>query len=98
MAFVQVIEFRSSRIDEMEGVVDEWEKATEGKRTARRRILCQDRDNPGRYFNIVFFDSYEAAMENSALPETDALSKTMMAFAEAPPIFYNVDVKKIGLT
>ena len=34
MAFVQVIEFRSSRIDEMEGVVAEWEKATEGKRAA----------------------------------------------------------------
>ena len=98
MAFVQVIEFRSSRIDEMEGVVAEWEKATEGKRTARRRILCQDRDNPGRYFNIVFFDSYEAAMENSSLPETDALSKAMMVFAEAPPIFYNLDVKKIGLS
>jgi quinol monooxygenase YgiN len=98
MAFVQIIEFRSTHIDEMEAVADEWEKATEGKRTARRRILCQDRDNPGRYFNIVFFDSHEAAMENSALPETDALSKKMMELADGPPTFYNLDVKKIGLT
>ena len=98
MAFVQIIEFRSSRIKEMEEVTDKWEMATEGKRTARRRLLCQDRDNPDRYFNIVFFDSHEAAMENSALPETDALSKTMSTFADAPPMFYNLDVLKIGLS
>ena len=98
MAFVQIIEFRSSHIDEMEAVVDEWEKATEGKRTARRRVLCQDRDNPDRYLNLVFFDSYETAMENSALPETDDLAKAMMTFTEGPPTFYNLDVRKIGLT
>jgi hypothetical protein len=98
MAFVQIIEFRSSRIDEMEEVVDEWETATEGKRTARRRILCQDRDSPDRYFNIVFFDSYEAAMENSALPETDDLAKTVTTFTEGAPTFYNLDIVKIGLS
>ncbi len=70
----------------------EWEKATEGKRTARRNILCEDRDNPGHYLNIVFFDSHEAAMENSAMPETDALSRKMMSFADGPPTFYNLDV------
>jgi hypothetical protein len=98
MAFVQIVEFRSSRIDEIEEVVDEWEKATEGKRTARRRILCQDRENPNRYFNIVFFDSYEAAMENSVLPETDDLAKAITTFTEGPPKFHNFDVKKIGLS
>jgi hypothetical protein len=93
MAFVQVIEFRSSKVDEMQKVAEEWEKATEGKRKAGRRILCKDRDNPGRYFNIVFFDSFEAAMENSALPETEMFSKKMMAFADGPPTFYNLDVE-----
>jgi len=92
MGFVQIIEFRTSKFAEMQEVAEEWEKATEGKRKARRRALCQDRENPGRYFNVVFFDSYEAAMENSALPETDALSKKMMSFADGPPVFYNLDV------
>ena len=92
MAFVQIIEFRTSKIAEMQEVVNEWEKATEGKRKARRTILCADRDNPGRYLNVVFFDSYEAAMENSAMPETDALSKKMMNFADGPPTFHNLDV------
>ena len=92
MAFVQIIEFRTTKIAEMRAVGDEWEKATEGKRKAGRRVLCQDRDNPGRYFNVVFFDSYEAAMENSALPETDSFSKKMMSFADGAPTFYNLDV------
>ena len=34
-----------------------------------------DRSQPGRYFAIVFFDSYESAMENSSLPETQAAAE-----------------------
>ena len=93
MAFVQIIEWRTSQADEMRKVGEEWEQATEGKRKAVRRILCQDRDNPGHYFNIVFFDSYEEAMQNSSLPETDAFSKKMMGLAEGPPSFYNLGVE-----
>lgn len=92
MGFAQVIEFRTSRIDEMRAVADEWEKATEGKRKTLRRVICQDRDNQGRYFIIAFFDSYDTAMENSALPETDAFSKKMMSFADGAPKFLNLDV------
>jgi hypothetical protein len=92
MAFVQIIEFRTSKPDEMQAVADEWVEATEGKRKARRRVLCKDRDNEGRYVNIVFFDSYEEAMENSAMPETDRFSKKMMGFADGPAKFYNLDV------
>lgn len=92
MAFVQIIEFRTSRPDEMEAVGDEWEQATEGKRTVRRRVLCRDRDVPDRYFNVVFFDSHEEAAANSALPETDALSKKLFDLADGPPTFYNLDV------
>ena len=55
MAFIQIIEYRTSKPGEMQAVGDEWAQATEGKRKARRRVLCQDRDNDGRYFNIVFF-------------------------------------------
>jgi hypothetical protein len=92
MAFIQITEYRTSRPDEMQAVADEWEKATEGKRTVRRRILCQDRDDPGRYLNVVFFDTYEAAMKNSALPETDSLSKKFAGVADGPPRFHNLDV------
>jgi len=92
MSFVQIIEMRSSKFAELQELGDEWERAPEAKRTVRRRVLCEDRDNPGRHFNIVFFDSYASAMENSALAETTDLSAKMEALLDAPPIFVNLDV------
>ena len=92
MAFVQIIEFKTSKFDEMKKLGDEWEAAAGGSTTARRRILCQDRDNAGRYFNIVFFDSYESAMENSNNPATQEFSQKMMGLGDGPPTFYNLDV------
>ena len=92
MAFVQIIEFRTSKFDEMRKIGEEWEAAVGSDSAARRRVMCQDRDNPGRYFNIVFFDSYESAMENSNLPVTAEFSKRMMALGDGPPTFYNLDV------
>jgi hypothetical protein len=92
MAFVQVIDFRSSKIDEMRKVGDEWEKAAGAAGTARRVVVCADRDNPGHFLNIVFFDSYEEAMKNSELPITQEMSQKMMGLAEGAPTFYNLDV------
>jgi hypothetical protein len=51
-------------------VANRWGDATAGKHTARQRILCRDRKAANRHFNVVFFDSYESAVENSNLPET----------------------------
>ena len=92
MAFVQIIEFRTSKFDEMAKLGDEWQAAIGPDRKARRRLLCKDRDNTGRYFNVVLFDSYEQAMENSKHPVTEEFSKKMMALDDGPPTFYNLDV------
>jgi hypothetical protein len=92
MGFIQIIEFRTSKPDEMRKVADEWEQKAAGQSTARRRVLTQDRDNPGRYLNVVFFDSYESAMENSNNPVTQEFATQMMALADGPPTFYNLDV------
>ena len=92
MAFVQIVQFRTSKFEEMRKVADEWESAAGSSSTARRRVLCQDRDNPGTYMNIVYFDSYESAMENSNLPVTQEFSQKMMALADGAPTFYNLDV------
>ncbi|HTT87371.1 MAG TPA: hypothetical protein VMF60_08395 [Acidimicrobiales bacterium] len=93
MAFIQIIEFRTSRTDELRRHVEEWERSTQGRRKARRRVLCQDRENPGRYLNLVFFDSYDDAMANSTLPETDALATQLRELADGAPNFYNLDVE-----
>ena len=92
MAFIQVIEFRTSKLDEMRKVGEEWEAAAADSSRTTRRIMCGDRDTPGRYVNLVFFDSYESAMENSKLPVTEEFSQKMMALADGPPTFYNLDV------
>jgi hypothetical protein len=92
MGFVQIIEFKTSKFEEMQRVGEQWEAAAAGDRKARRRVMCADRDNPGRYLNIVFFDSYDEAMENSNLPATQEFSQKMMALADGPATFYNLDV------
>ena len=92
MSFVQMFQFTASDLDGIRRVDAEWRKATEGKRTVRREILAADRNQPGRYFAIVFFDSYESAMENSNLPETQAAAEKYMALADGPPVFYDLDV------
>ena len=63
MSFVQMFQFTTSDLDGIRRVDAEWRKATEGKRTVRREVIAADRNQPGRYFAIVFFDSYESAME-----------------------------------
>jgi hypothetical protein len=69
MAFVQIIECRTGEFDKIQQLEEEWRAATEGKRTLRRSIVARDRADPNRHLILAFFDSYEAAMENSNLPE-----------------------------
>ena len=92
MGFVQIIQFRTSKIDEMRAAADEYGDKTAGENKARRVLVCANRDKPGEYLNIVFFDSYEEAMENSNHPATQELSATMMSLGEGPPTFYNLDL------
>ena len=92
MAFVQVIGFRTQKLDEMKQLGDGWQAAIGTDHKARRLVLCRDRDDASRYFNIVFFDSYEDAMKNSNHPATQDFSKRMMDLADGEPTFYNLDV------
>jgi hypothetical protein len=89
--FIQIIEFKTDDIGAVQAIDEEWFKVTEGKRTARRQILTRDRNQPDRYLAVVFFDSYESAMENSGLPETQALAARYMA-ATKDAVFHDLDV------
>ena len=92
MGFVQIIQFTTSRIDEMEALGAEWQAAAGSDSTARRRIMCKDRDKENSYLNIVFFDSYEDAMRNSELPATGEFSGKLAALLDGPPTFLNLDL------
>jgi hypothetical protein len=90
--FLQIIDFQSRRYEEGAKHVEDWKAATKGKRTAKRSVVCKDRDNPDRYLNIVWFDSYEDAMRNSELPETQQLAEQLGKLSDEPAIFRNLDV------
>ena len=93
MKFVQIMEFQTSRTDEMDALEQEWRQATEGRRTLSREMKAQDRDRPGTYVLIAEFPSYEAAMENSRRPETGEFAKQMAALCTKGPDFHNLDVQ-----
>ena len=89
--FVQIIEFKTSRIDEIRDLVAQMRsQSTIG--TALRGTVTEDRDRPGYYLNIVEFKSHESAMENSARPEISEFAAKFAALCDGPPRFYNLDV------
>jgi hypothetical protein len=92
MTFIQIVEMRSSKIDELTTLYERWEQATQGKATLRRSLLTRDRNDPHRVTIIAFFDSYEAAMENSELPETTALAEKATALADGSLAFRDLNV------
>jgi quinol monooxygenase YgiN len=92
MKFVQIIEFKTSRYDEINQVMDEWMAASEGNRTPTHEISGRDRDQPNTYLQIVEFPSYEEAMKNNDRPETAAFAQRMADLCDGPAIFRNLDV------
>ena len=92
MTFMQLIEFKTSHLDEFNEILDRWMSETEGKRTATHAVMTSDRDNPGTYLEIVEFPSYEEAMRNSTLPETGKFAERIQSLCDAPPVFHNLDV------
>lgn len=92
MGFMQIIEMETDRFDEGRKLVEEYIAKTGGRRTSLRSVAGQDRDRPGHYVNVVFFDSYEDAMANSELPETQELAAGLAELTTRPPTFTNLDV------
>ncbi|MER5751609.1 ester cyclase [Streptomyces sp. NPDC002088] len=92
MTFVQLIECRTSRFDEMNRLMDTWVEQTKGKRTATHDLLGRDRSDASHIIEIVEFPSYEDAMRNSNLPETDKIFQEMVALCDEMPTFTDLEV------
>jgi hypothetical protein len=92
MPFIQVIEYQTSRLEELNAALDGWLEATKGKRAATRGVQTKDREATNSYLQIVEFPSYEEAMANSELPETGQFAATLASLCERPPTFRNLDV------
>lgn len=95
--FVQIIEYRTSKPDEVAALSEQFRKTreAEGDGTPPVRVMeCSDRDNSGRYFTIVEFESYEAAMENNDRADTSEFAAKMMELSDGEPTFYNLDLTR----
>ena len=90
--FVQIIQYETDDIDASIALDKEYLEKTEGKRASGRGLTCADRDNPGRYFTIVEFDSYEDAQKNNDMPETQEFAEKQMKNSKGEATFYNLDV------
>jgi hypothetical protein len=93
MKFIQIIEFKTSRPDEVKQAMDEFLEKNHGSLHGDGYI-CKDRDNEGSYANVIIFNSYEEAMRNNDNPAVHELSETMMKLTDGPPTFRNLDVQK----
>ena len=89
--FVQIIDFTTSRIDEIRAMNDAW-RQEHPEMGPQRITVTADRDRPGTYCSIVEFSSYEEAMRNSEDPTTGEWAAKMDALCDGPPVFRNLDV------
>lgn len=92
MTFVQIIDCETDKLDDLNRLMDTWVERTEGRRGATHSIVGRDRDDRSHVVEIVEFPSYEAAMRNSALPETNRVFEEMVALCDKPPTFTDLDV------
>jgi hypothetical protein len=90
--FIQIIEYTTTRLDELNAELDGWLEATKGRRAATRGVQTKDRDAADTYVQIVEFPSYEDAMANSKLPETSEFAGKLASLCDGPPTFRNLDV------
>ena len=54
--------------------------------------VTQDRDRPNTYVWMIEFPSYEDAMRNNDLAETQQIAEQMMKLTDGPAVFRNLDV------
>ena len=92
MSFIQILEMRTDKIDEIRALEQEWRASTEGTRRLRRSVICRDRNDPTRHLVLAFFDDYDSAMVNSNLPETGDFGQKQAALLEGPMQFTDLDV------
>ncbi|MFC5799563.1 ester cyclase [Streptomyces formicae] len=92
MTFVQVIDCKTDRVDELNRLMDSWIEQTKGRRTATHSMVGTDRSDSTHVIEIVEFPSYEEAMKNANLPETDRIFQEMVALCDTMPTFTDLEV------
>jgi len=92
MRYVQIMEFTTTRIDEVMALDEKWRERTVGKRTATAMSITKDRDRFNTYRWMIEFPSADHAAQNNGLPETAEIAEQMHKLCESGPIFRNLDL------
>ncbi|HEY0815039.1 MAG TPA: DUF1059 domain-containing protein [Pseudonocardia sp.] len=92
-AFIQLIDFRTSRIDEVDATTEQWAGAIGAARSARWVITGADREHTNNYVQIVEFPSHEAAMANSDHQATGEFADRLHKLCDGDPTFRNLDIR-----
>lgn len=91
-SFVQLIEFRTDRVEDFDDAVAEWMREIGPARTAQWYLLGADRADPGTYVEVVGFPDHAAAAANSEHPATAAVAKRLQELSEGTLAFRDLDV------
>ena len=95
MEFVQIVEYQTSKPEEIQALGMEYQskrEAEDGGAAPAQLLAVKDRDRENVYMTIVRFPSYEAAMENSQREDTNELAAKIAALCDGPATFRNLDV------
>ena len=95
MPFIQTMEFSTEQRDEVVEHLGRWSADAIGNGTAQRGTLAEDRSAAGRFVLAVWFDSAEAAAENSDRPETGAFAEKFASMCSEGPEFRELDVVEV---
>ena len=91
--FVQIIQWKSSKLDEVRKLSDDYRDGRTGDGGGPKRVLVlADKNNAGTYFTVAEFESAEAAAENSARADTSEFAAKMAELCDGPPTFYDTEV------
>ncbi|MEU6572875.1 hypothetical protein [Streptomyces sp. NPDC046805] len=97
MKYVQIIDFETERIDEMRDLARDIEKRFGGSEYGpERQAVLKDRSNPGRYIEVLMFNSYDEAMRSGQSPEAKQFAERMTALCTRPPTILECDVLEMS--
>lgn len=96
MEFLQVIEYQTSKPDEVQALGEAYRQKRladdDGSQAPGQVLFGKDRDRDNVYLTIVRFPSAEVAMENSQREDTGELAAQMAALCDGSPTFRNIDL------
>lgn len=89
--FIQIMQGKCTRQDELHGLVDAWREEASGRGAAGFLGGTYGFTDDDEFIGVVRFESREAAMANSERPETTAWAEKMQALMDGPVEYHDCD-------